>query len=377
MKKTLLSLAMFGAFTGAAMAQSNVQLYGIVDLGFEHLTMDNNSVNRIGSGIQSGSRIGLKGTEDLGGGLSAFFQAETGYCANGNGAGFGGTAGGVNNGAGQGAQNQAGGSYCTSGSTFMGRTSVVGLQGAFGTFSMGRMYSPYFNAAASVDPFGAGLTGSITNTDQALAQYVRLSQTAAYVTPNLSGFQGTIAYGFGGQSTSNANGQVYDLQGQYSNGPILVGIDYLHHNQTADATHPFPVDGYGTNKLTSLYGSYNFGVATLGGYYAQQKFATNQTTQGADQRVWMLGVTVPVGPGSILASYNQIKNNNLANSTSKQYAIGYTYALSKRTNLYTSYARMTNDANADLYVGDATITGAGSVGGASASGFALGIRHKF
>lgn len=366
MKKTLLSLALFGAFSGVAMAADSVQLYGIVDLGVEHLSFDNTSVNRLGSGIQSGSRIGVKGSEDLGGGLSAFFQAETGFCANGNnGSAFGG--------AGQGAQSQAGYSYCTSGATFMGRTSVVGLTGGFGTVEAGRMYSPYFNAAGSVDPFGTGLTGSLTNTDQALLTYVRLSQTVAYVTPNIAGFQGTVAYGFGAQPGNTSNGQGYDLQGQYSNGPILVGVDYLHHNLT-DATL---VDGYGTNKLTSLYGSYDFGVAKLAGYYAQQKFNTNQPVQGADQRVWMLGVTVPVGPGAILASYSQIKDQNATANKSKQYAIGYTYALSKRTNLYTSYARMTNDGANDLYVGDATIAGAGTVGGASASGFALGIRHKF
>ncbi|MHB0920535.1 MAG: porin [Thiomonas delicata] len=369
MKKTLLSLAMFGAFTGAAMAQSNVQLYGIVDLGFEHLTYDNTSVNRIGSGIQSGSRIGLKGTEDLGGGLSAFFQAETGYCANGNGPS-------IYGGASQGAQYQAGGSYCTSGTTFMGRTSVVGLQGAFGTFSMGRMYTSYFNAAGSVDPFGVGLTGSLTNIDQGLATYpyLRTSQTAAYVTPNLSGFQGSVMYGFGAQPGSTSNGQLYDLNAQYSNGPILVGVDYLHHNLTTSPT------AYNANKMTALYGSYNFGVATVSGYYAQQKGMITSTTAQQDQRVWMLGATVPVGPGSILASYSQNKDNNLANSTSKMYAIGYTYALSKRTNLYTSYARMSNDTNADLYIGDATVGGAGNIatnGGASASGFALGIRHKF
>jgi predicted porin len=100
----------------------------------------------------------------------------------------------------------------------------------------------------------------------------------------------------------------------------------------------------------------------------------------------MLGVTVPVGPGAILASYTQSKDKNVANSTSKQYAIGYTYALSKRTNLYTSYARITNDANAYGVVGDATNNNDaplpynpnGTVaGGFTSSGFALGIRHKF
>jgi predicted porin len=91
----------------------------------------------------------------------------------------------------------------------------------------------------------------------------------------------------------------------------------------------------------------------------------------------MLGGTVPVGPGAILVSYGQRKDSNLGNSTVKQAAIGYTYALSKRTNLYTSYAHISNQSNVDQYVGDATIAGSGLMGGQSSSGFALGIKHSF
>ncbi|MDE2175111.1 MAG: porin [Betaproteobacteria bacterium] len=397
MKKTLLSLALFGAFSGAAMAADNVQLYGIVDLGVQHLSYDNTTVNRLGSGIQSGSRIGLKGTEDLGGGLAAMFQLETGFCANGNNTS-------AYTGAGQGAQNQAGGSYCTSGSTFMGRTSMVGLTGGFGTVALGRMYSPFFNAAATYDPFGAGLTGSITNLDPGSLDYVRVSQTMAYMTPTFAGFQGTVAYGFGGQPGNNSNGRAYNLALTYDNGPISGGVTYLQHNFTSAAytngglstqtgvntqnlmldstARGFtPTDGYFKNKLWNIYGAYDFGVAKLGAYYAQEKFGDGAVMVGGGQnpnlKIWSLGLTVPVGAGAVLASYGQRKDSNLDNSTVKQVAIGYTYALSKRTNLYTSYAHITNQSNVDQYVGDATIAGSGLMGGQSSSGFALGIRHKF
>lgn len=387
MKKTLLSLALFGAFTGAAMAADNVQLYGIVDLGVQHLSFDNTTVNRLGSGIQSASRIGLKGTEDLGGGLSAMFQVETGFCANGNNASAYG-------GAGQGAQSQAGNSYCTAGTTFMGRTSMVGLTGGFGTVALGRMYSPYFNAAATYDPFGAGLTGSITNLDPGPLDYVRVSQTMAYMTPTFAGFQGTAAYAFGGQPGNNSNGRAYNLALTYDNGPISAGVTYLQHNFTAgsavatsalmlDATGNsiVPTDGYFKNKLWNIYGGYDFGVAKIGAYYAQEKYGDGAAMtlggQNPNLKIWSLGATVPVGPGAILVSYGQRKDSNLSNSTVKQAAIGYTYALSKRTNLYTSYAHISNQSNVDQYVGDATIAGSGSMGGQSSSGFALGIRHKF
>jgi predicted porin len=387
MKKTLLSLAIFGALSSAAMAADNVQLYGLVDLGVQHLTFDNQSVNRLGSGIQSGSRIGVKGTEDLGGGLSAVFQLETGFCANGNNTS-------VYNGAGQGAQNQAGGSYCTSGSTFMGRTSTVGLTGQFGTVVLGRMYSPYFNLAATADPFGAGLTGSITNLDPGPLDYVRVSQTAAYVTPNFAGFTGVLAYGFGGQPSGNSNGQAYNLALTYSNGPISGGVTYLKHNFTAGGAVPTsalmldatgrsitPAGGYFENKLWNIYGGYDFGVAKVTAYYAQEKYGDGAVMVGGGQnpnlKIWNLGLTVPVGPGAILAAYGQRKDSNLDSSKVKQMSIGYTYALSKRTNLYTSYTHITNDSNVDQYVGDATVAGSGSLGGQSASGFALGMRHQF
>ena len=387
MKKSLLALAVFGTFAGAAMAQDNVQLYGIIDLGVQHLSYDNTTVNRLGSGIQSGSRIGVKGSEDLGGGLSAFFQAETGFCANGNNASaFGG--------AGQGAQNQAGGSYCTSGSTFMGRTSMVGLKGGFGTLALGRVYTGYFTLAATADPFGAGLNGSITNLDPGALDYVRASQVAAYITPNFSGFQGTLAYAFGAQPGNNANGRGYNVVLTYNNGPISAGGSYLNHNFTATSPIPTsalmldstgraitPLGGYFTNKLLNIYGGYDFGVAKVTAYYAQEKFGDGAAMVGGGQnpdlKIWNLGLTVPVGSGSVLASFGERKDSNLANSQVKQVAIGYTYTLSKQTNLYASYAHISNDANVDQYVGDATIAGSGAMGGASSSGFALGIRHQF
>ncbi|MGA8010519.1 MAG: porin [Thiomonas sp.] len=387
MKKSLLALAVFGTFAGAAMAQDNVQLYGIIDLGVQHLSYDNTTVNRLGSGIQSGSRIGVKGSEDLGGGLSAFFQAETGFCANGNNASaFGG--------AGQGAQNQAGGSYCTSGSTFMGRTSMVGLKGGFGTLALGRVYTGYFTLAATADPFGAGLNGSITNLDPGALDYVRASQVAAYITPNFSGFQGTLAYAFGAQPGNNANGRGYNVVLTYNNGPISAGGSYLNHNFTATSAIPTsalmldstgraitPLGGYFTNKLLNIYGGYDFGVAKVTAYYAQEKFGDGAAMVGGGQnpdlKIWNLGLTVPVGSGSVLASFGERKDSNLANSQVKQVAIGYTYTLSKQTNLYASYAHISNDANVDQYVGDATIAGSGAMGGASSSGFALGIRHQF
>ncbi|MHB0920537.1 MAG: porin [Thiomonas delicata] len=407
MKKSLLSLALLGAFASTAMAADNnnvqagknlkpdtVQLYGIVDLGFEHLTFDNKSVNRIGSGSQSTSRIGVKGEENLGGGLSAFFVAETGYCANGNDASGTQVYTAVNP-PGQGAQYQAGGSYC-SGGNFMGRLSVLGLKGGFGNFHMGRFYSFNYLNQVAVDPFGTGTTGAVKNIDRAGYTFVRLSQGVGYFTPNFAGFTAGVNYGFGAQPGNSSAGRMYEFNLNYKKGPILAGIDYLNQNAIAAGatTNPYANPafelgggamavngGYYTNKVTQVYGAYDFGVVTISGLYSQQKYGEGLTYTGTKQepniKVWMVGASVPVGPGNIMASVSQRKDSNLANTQARQYAIGYTYNLSKQTNLYTSYARISNDSAVDQYVGDNNFTGNGTMGGQSSSGFALGIRHKF
>jgi predicted porin len=360
MKKSLLALAVFGAFSGAAMAQSSVQMYGIIDLGVAHYTNGNGGVTKLGTGIQSGSRIGLKGTEDLGGGLSAFFQAETGFCAN------GGTGSGL-----------AAGGYCTGGG-FMQRTSMVGLKGGFGTVVAGRIYTLTFNDQAAVDPFGYGLTGTISNIGT-IGAPARVNQTVAYVSPSFGGFGVAAAYVFGDgmyvQPTKTTG--AYNLHAGYNNGPIMVGLDYLRANSAT---------GTAAMKHTMLVGTYDLGVVKLAGMYAQNQLASGHKLQST-----MLGVTVPVGPGAILASYTQSNDKSLKNSTSKQIAVGYTYALSKRTNLYTSYAHISNgaggsvcpstkaDPSGQCIVGDATGNNDAPVGtvGQASSGFALGIRHQF
>lgn len=360
MKKSLLALAVIGALgMGAAQAADSVQLYGIIDLGVAHYSNGNGSVTKLGTGIQSGSRIGLKGTEDLGGGLSALFQAETGFCANGSG---GANASGAT----------PGSSTCTGGGLF-GRTAMVGLKGDFGTVAAGRMYTFTFNDQVAVDPFGYGLTGTISNIGT-LGAPARASQMVAYVSPNFMGFNFGGGYVFGDglglttPTTTKTTG-AYNLHAGYNNGPLMVGLDYLRANGNTA--------GDASIKHTMLVGTYDLGVAKLAAMYAQNK--PDAAFGGGNYQAWMLGGTVPVGPGAVLLSYTQAKNKDVSATTSKQYAIGYTYALSKRTNLYTSYAHISNDAGVFRAVGDATGNNSAPAGGLgmSSSGFALGIRHQF
>ena len=388
MKKSLIALAVVGAFTSSAFAEgSNVQLYGIIDLGVTHFSglkpsSGTGTVSSTGldSGGQSSSRIGLKGSEDLGGGLKAIFQAETGFCAAGTNQNTDGKGG-----------NSSG--YC-SGGGFMQRTSIVGLTGGFGTVVAGRMNTTLWNAEIAADPFGAGLTGNIDNISNVrFAGVTRANQTVAYVSPDFAGFTGTAVYSFAPTSATvnlNQGGsttRAWELNGAYNNGPMFASLDYLRVTNLGSAagsnlTSPNVAgllyanssDGNAA-KHWQVTGGYDFGIAKVTGLYQDLKV----DSVSGKRTVWMLGATVPVGAGAVLASYGQVKNTlgaDTGNDTAKQYAIGYTYSLSKRTNLYTSYSHISNDSNTALAVGDSSTANLG-VAGQSSSGFALGIRHKF
>ncbi len=388
MKKSLLVLAVFGAFSGAAFAQSNVQLYGVIDLGVTHFTglkpasgAGTASSTGLSSGVDNSSRIGVKGTEDLGGGLKAFFTAETGFCA-----------AGLNQ---NGTTTQAGPNqtFCTGGG-FMQRQAFAGLAGGFGTLTLGRQYTLAFNNEANVDPFGYGLTGIIGNlslTGQGdgplgLGVYylVRANQAVTYATPNLSGFTGAVAYSFapgasGTVPTASGLGsnvpRSMALNGQYANGPVMAGLNYTR--VTNVYANPTSLVNDGAFKMWQLYGSYDFGIAKVSGIYEK---ANADYTSGSN-KYWMLGAAFPVGPGAILASFGQNKNDvtvtgSTPAGTAKVYALGYTYALSKRTDLYTSYAHISNAVGTAFAVGSATDYFTG-VAGQGSSGFALGISHQF
>lgn len=126
MKKSLLALAVLGAFAGAASAQTNVTIYGVVDAGITHENGAAGSVTKLATGVQSGNRLGFKGTEDLGGGLKANFQIENGFNLD------------------TGTQRQG---------ALFGRQAYVGLSGNFGAINLGRQYNPVFNALDSIDPW--------------------------------------------------------------------------------------------------------------------------------------------------------------------------------------------------------------------------------
>lgn len=324
-----LAVAVFGTIVASgAFAQSNVTIYGVVDVGISR--EDNGaaagSVWRMDSGIQSGSRIGFRGTEDLGGGLKANFVLENGFSTD------------------TGALGQGG--------RLFGREATIGLSGGFGAVKAGRQYNPIYKVIDNFEPFGTGLAGDAS---RLFATYgSRMDNAIDYISPNFGGFSAELAYGLG-EVAGNTSGsrQIGGTIG-YNQGPLAAALSYHRQNNPA---------GSDNAKTTLLAGAYDFGFVK-----AHAMYAVNKGLATLDTRDALIGVTVPIGSGKLIADYIRKEDKVLANADADQVAVGYVYPLSKRTNLYTSYSRTSNDAAAAYNVATA---------GRTDKLFNVGIRHRF
>lgn len=365
MKKSLPVLAVLGTLAGSATAQTALSVYGLVDAG---ITRENGgpggNVTRLTSGVQNGSRLGFKGTEDLGRGLQAKFVLEAG----------------VNIDDGTSAQSisavpagAAGFTARSANNRLFGRQAYVGLGGNWGNVTLGRQYSPHYLALAEADPFGAGLAGNVANF---IPTILRMDNTIKYTTPSWSGFTADLAYSFGEVPDDNTARRQYGVSVGYANGPLLVKAAYHRADgDIPDAAFPSLTPGGVAGiprdqraKSWLLAGKWDFRVAAA-------HLAFNSTkadgTLAEDMRDWLLGVSVPFGPGTVLASYMRKNDRSDFGADADQWALGYTHALSKRTNLYTSFSKINNDRDLTYTVGNATDRGTGD------KQFNVGIRHLF
>ncbi|OWW22647.1 porin [Noviherbaspirillum denitrificans] len=337
MKKSLLAFAVLAAFAGTTAAQTNVSIYGVADAGITRFDNGATTTTRIDSGIQSGSRIGFRGTEDLGGGLSAIFTLENGFNIDDGTLGQGGR--------------------------LFGRQAFVGLSSnTVGAIKFGRQYNPIRSAIEGVDPFALGLAGRADNVFNVFGD--RTDNTINFTTANFGGFTGQVAYSLGEVAGSNSIGRSFGLSAGYAAGPLSVIV--AHHDQNLAAAGV----ATGDSKATLLGGTFDFGVAKLHAAYARNKGQTAAGVTNIDRDDILLGVSAPVGGnGRILASWIRRSDDIGANRDADQIALGYTHDLSKRTNLYTSYGRTRNESAATL--------GGASAAGRDPSVFNVGVRHRF
>lgn len=322
MSKSLLKRAVAGAIlglaAGAASAQSNVTLYGIVNIGAVYTKSD---VAPARWGIDPGgwwaSRLGFRGTENLGNGVSVVFQLENGF-------------------------NPDTGTLGQGGRLF-GRHSWIGLKGDFGTLRFGRAWTPTYTLVTDViDPFEDAMSGAacgylgrniFTTID------IRM-QNAVFYAKSFGGFKADLAYQFGETAgNSSANRQI-STAFTYTTGKLKAVFGF---HEVKDA------NGIGSSELALVGGTYDFGPAKLHFGLDHQKTDATGLAQ-VDASDVLVGLTVPLAGGRILASYNRLNDHTVANADLRQYAVGYTYSLSKRTTLFTSYGHSfsTNGHRMDL-----------------------------
>lgn len=343
MKKTLLALSLLTAFAGAASAQSSVTIFGVIDANLRQIDNNGVKVRQLGTDGLSSSRLGFRGTEDLGGGLKAGFWLEA-------------------------ALNPDDGTINSSGK-FWHRRSTVSLEGGFGEVRLGRDFTPTYTAIGAYDAFGDNGVGKITNLQSRLTGTVNTTSRAdnevQYFLPkDIGGVYGNLAVAAGEGTVGNkyVGGRV-----GYAGGPIDVSV--AHGQTDANATE----DKY---KATTVGAAYNFGFLRLLASYSQFKFLVRE------EKLFNVGATVPVGAsGLIRASYGRADlSGGAAGSTTANdadadlLAIGYVHNLSKRTALYGTYAQISNKGAQTFAVGTTTPA---LPGGKKSNGLELGLRHSF
>lgn len=314
MKKSLLALAVLGAFAGAASAQSSVTIYGLVDLAIAKSNGGTSGNNGGPAGASkawtmqqsSSSRLGFRGNEDLGGGLSAQFQIEHRFTPD------------------DGAANSV---------FWAGRSYVQLTSAAAGSVYLGREYTPAFWPAVKSDPFGwdgVGQMGSLQWGGYTAPGNpnggVRSSNSVGYKSPNLGGLtvQGAV-----GLSETSGVGRNNGFNVEYAGGPLYGAIGYEKITGGSN-------DGRGVFNAALHY---DFGFVKAIGYLSRAKIGAGGNT---DVKVWQLGATAPVGPGKLKAAYINVNPDGASNNT-KKFAIGYDYPFSKRTNVYVDYGNTKTD----------------------------------
>ena len=354
MKKFAL-LAVLAGISAHAAAQSSVTLFGVIDEAARYVKNGDLKMKSLASGGINTSRLGVRGTEDLGDGLKAGFWLETGLNAD------------------SGTSSDA--------TRFWNRRSTVSLIGNFGEVRLGRDFTPTYTGYSDYDVFGDNGIAASSKFESALGvsrdgststtstgQGTRADNQIMYLTPgNLGGFYGRAAVAAGEGTTGK---KYYGGRAGYAAGPLDVSASYGQYTVA-------PLAGDDKFKIADVGASYDFGVVKAMGYYTQSKFASQKIAS------YSLGAVVPVGVGQIKAAYTHANASgtdaagvNVDANDANQFALGYIYNLSKRTAVYGTAAYIKNKGAATFAVASSPALVSGAVGQKS-TGAEVGIRHSF
>ena len=339
MKKGLIALAVLAAY-GVSFAQSSVTLYGLADVWVGSVRTDDGqgkstSTTKLESGGVNTSRWGVKGSEDLGGGLKAVFKLEQGFKLD---------TGAAGSSTGQGTGTQA-----------FDRQSYVGFAGGFGEVSLGKVWSAYDDVSgASNAMFDSGALAPMYTVFKSVNYIDRPVNGIRYTSPTMGGFAGAVSYSLREGSATLPATTAVNLT--YGAGPLAVQFGYQVEDLNTAAND---------TKYTRLGATYNFGIATA--KLTLGNVANVGNVNGADTKEVQVGVDYPLSPVVLLsASYAKSDDSQPAGvyeQTRKGFGLGATYTLSKRTFLYTGYrtARSSQAGFSD----------------AKNDALALGVQHRF
>ena len=368
MKKSALAAVVAGlllegmAPAARADSGSSVTLYGIVDAVVDISNQGKGTLVREMSGGPFGSRWGLKGSEDLGGGWKTIFTVESGF--------------GTNNGALQ------------QGGLLFGRQAFVGVTGAPGTLTFGRQYSPEFWAMSRNDAFDLGLAGGLPNISRTLPNgtvagvinaYLVTSRTnnsVYYKSPNLYGLTVDAMYAFGGVAGSLNDGSTVSAGANYTLGPFALNGGYVR-NVTADGAGDLIAWNVGSN--------YTIGSAQVFLAYTKDTDTSANTVAKAAPKVQFsltnLGLKYQITPSlAASAQVTHIVNTSDGLPESQNAyveAVQLTYSLSKRTAVYTSYGQVQNKNGSTYSLGAALYFGGVTAPGATGRTLQIGMRTLF
>lgn len=320
--------ALLAAVCAPASAQGTVTIYGVVDAGVEYqkstagssgaATRSTNLVN----GTFGASRLGFRGSEDLGGGLRAFFALENGF--------------NVDDGT-------------VTGAAFFGRKSIVGLSGSWGELSLGRDYTPGFWVQFYTDVNTFAMYGNAgTMSAFALTGMLRANNGIYYVSPEIKGFRGRLTYTLGDENATapKDSGRIIGLSGEYRSPTLSAGVFHQERKSV------FPANSTSTDAnvyqgITGLYNGGDWGVS--GGLTRYDPAGPNTATTGVVKSLWA-GVIYRFGTSDVRVNVGRVTTDVTAPTDGKSTLIGvnYSYYLSKRTNLYVGAGRVSNNVSAQF-----------------------------
>jgi predicted porin len=325
----------------AALAQSNVTLYGRADTGIYYQSRSNPSANQWSLSSDT-SYFGLRGQEDLGGGLSTVFKLES----------------------------QVDLSTGTPNATaFFNREAYVGLNDKrLGSILLGSMWGPSVWISGKADAFGRAQLGAVQTLLQGAANRgntFQFNNTLQYITPKIGDVVGRV---YVGMPEGAATGENYAASLDYSKGPLFLGLSF-DSAQIAGSTVGLPAAAVRAKTL-GIGASYDFGPAKLFAYAQQNRVPGLQNATSTNA-----SIAVPAGGGEFRAAIGQWSRPNDADV--KRIAFGYTYFLSKRTQIYGVAAQLSNGSRSTAMLFPISQDSAAATPGQDVRSFGVGIRHMF